>query len=281
MPAGLDGGALQGGAPRAVWFASESDPSVVSARSVAHELQCRRQAAHLVWNPFGGDVVQMVALTRAARLLDDPVGREGRVCAQIMVVASSLDPFTDSPMFGLDKIMSWLDSWHVPRRWPAGPPLPPPQSYDSARDRRVWARGGHFGSSQVPGAGRLDPGRIDIWRIIGRDETLGELPRPRAGSGADSEAESATGDPVTAAEPVTAAREPGPGARPAGPAPVPAGATRRANGRATRVGTAEPMDPLMGPSVHTPAVTPAGAPADVAVPGPSAAPVPARASIHS
>ncbi|WP_329521813.1 hypothetical protein [Spirillospora sp. NBC_01491] len=179
MPARQDGGALQGGAPRVVWFSSESDPRAVSARSVAADLVKEDRAAHLVWNPGSGEVLQLVPATRAGRLLgDDGAGREGRVCVQIMVVGHARAPFTGTLLAGLDPIMRWLDAWGVARHWLAGPPLPSPQSYHSRRDRRAWARGGHYGASQVPGADRPDPGGIDIRRITGPDTPLAPIPKP-------------------------------------------------------------------------------------------------------
>ena len=179
MPVKQDGGALRGGAPRVVWFSSGSDPRVVSARSVAADLMREQTPAHLVWNPCSGEIVQLVPVTRAAGLLGDTVGHEGRVCVQVMVVGHAHSPFTSTVLRGLEGITDWLDAWGVRRRWPAGPPLPSPQSYDSRRDRRAWARGGHFGASQVPGLHRPDPGGIDIRRITGPDTPITAVPRRR------------------------------------------------------------------------------------------------------
>lgn len=179
IPAKLDGGPLKGGAPRAVWFTSESDPKTVSCRSVAETLIRENRPAHLVWNPFEGDIFQLIAVTLAARLLPGDLGREGRVCVQIMVVGQVRTPFTDSPLKGLSELMNWLDSWKVPRRWPAGPPLQAPQSYQAARGRRAWARGGHFGHSQVPEEVGADPGGIDVLKLTGPETPMAEIPRPR------------------------------------------------------------------------------------------------------
>jgi hypothetical protein len=162
-----DGGPLQGGAPRAVWHTSENDPLSISARSVAERLEQRGRNAHLVWNPFTGQIMQMVPATQAALLLPYGVGREGRRCLQIVVVGSAREPFTGGAMKGIGMILDWLDGWQVPRRWPAGPPLPLPAAYDAGRERRSWARGGHFGVSQVPHAADPGPGAIDSDRITG------------------------------------------------------------------------------------------------------------------
>jgi hypothetical protein len=181
--AAVDGGPLKGGAPRAVWQALGADPQTVSARSVAQRLDQHGQPSHLVWNPLNGEIVQLIPIVRAARSLIWPEGEgsgswaeqpavaevtaEGRVCAQICVVAQADDPFTSGPLAGLQEIMRWLDSWGVPRNWPAGAPTSFPDSLATTRSRRLWARGGHFGASQVPGLSATGPGAIDIERLTG------------------------------------------------------------------------------------------------------------------
>jgi hypothetical protein len=178
-----DGGPLKGGAPRVVWHALEADPQTVSARSAAQRLDQREQASHLVWNPLNGEIVQLIPIVRAARSLGpldygSPAGgagraaaitatAEGRVCVQVCVVAFGREPFTAGPMTGLQQIQTWLDSWGVPRCWPAGPPAPFPDCVASVRSRRLWARGGHFGASQVPGIAATGPGPVDIERLTG------------------------------------------------------------------------------------------------------------------
>jgi hypothetical protein len=162
-----DGGSPGGGVPRAVWHTSENDPHRISARSVAQQLEKQGGNAHLIWNPCTGEIVQMVPVTRAALLLPDGVRREGRHSVQILVVGYAAVPFTDGPLNGVERIVAWLDIWKVPRHWPAGPPLRSPDAYHAARERRLWARGGHFGASQVPHTRMPGPGAVDIWRITG------------------------------------------------------------------------------------------------------------------
>ena len=177
-----DGGPLQGGAPRTVWHTSENDPLAISARSVAERLEQRGKNSHVVWNPRTGEIVQMVPATQAALLLPEGVGREGRRCLQIVVVGFAREPFTGGAMEGLETIMNWLDTWQVPRRWPAGEPLPPPEAYAAGQDRKPWSRGGHFGVSQVPHAKGPAPGAIDTGRITGHGRStelpLGEMTLP-------------------------------------------------------------------------------------------------------
>ncbi|MEY9210693.1 hypothetical protein NI17_014115 [Thermobifida halotolerans] len=172
-------GRSRGGAPRAVWCVSESDPDRWSARAAARQLDRTGRTAHLVWNPVTGDIAQLLPATAAAAGQLTPAGSvdralEGRVCILVQVVGRSPAPFTDSPLNGLTAILDWLDSWEIPRSWPAGPPGPLPPHRDDADRERLWAQGGHFGHSQVPGSAADGPGAIDVERM--RD---GRLPRPR------------------------------------------------------------------------------------------------------
>jgi hypothetical protein len=206
--AATDGGALKGGAPRTVWQALGSDPRTVSARSAAQRLDQLKRASHLVWNPLSGEIVQLIPVVRAGRSLGWPEGAEqlcqpnteqqrilgsrsplpppgslseinteGRLCVQICVVAFAWEPFTSGPMAGLQEILDWLYSWAMPRTWPAGRPAPFPHGHASYRNRRLWARGGHFGASQVPDWTATGPGAVDVERLTGRWRAAA-LPEP-------------------------------------------------------------------------------------------------------
>ena len=167
--------------------------NAVSVQSAAQRLVAEHRPCHLVWNPTTGEIAQLISVLRAGRALGAPdrldwtpvrihrrpenVNAEGRVCVQIGVLALAAEPFTNGPLVGVEAIMSWLDSWGVPRRWPGGQP----GSWTGGRvgggtsgggigavggraggadgSRAVWARGGHFGASQVPGCGHVGPGR--------------------------------------------------------------------------------------------------------------------------
>ena len=222
MPARHDGGALRGGAPRAVWCTGEHDPRFVSARSVAADLLKEGRPPHLVWHPGTGEIVQLLPVTRAARLLGDRVSHDGRVCAQIMVVGQARAPFTSALLTNVESIVEWLDAWGVPRRWPAGPPLPSPQSYHAHRGRKEWARGGHYGASQVPLVDRPDPGAIDVRRITGPDTPVAPIPRPRAPVGDGSAQSRLRSRPPHPADPVRQSQsDPPPTERPAPLPPTP------------------------------------------------------------
>ncbi|HET9079125.1 MAG TPA: hypothetical protein VFO01_01195 [Trebonia sp.] len=201
-----DGGPLTGGAPRAVWLTFGAAPGAVSVQSAASRLINEGRPCHLIWDPVTGDIAQLISVLRAGRALgaaDDldwapgrvraypeNVNAEGRVCVQVGVLGHPGNPFTNGRLAGVEAIVSWLDSWGVPRRWPAGRPegyyLDVPAAAAAIADRRsrvAWARGGHFGASQVPGCDNAGPGAIDIDLITGpHGLRVGDcdLPVPRA-----------------------------------------------------------------------------------------------------
>jgi hypothetical protein len=188
-----DGGHLGGGAPRVVWLTLGVDPRAISACSVAQRLVQEDRPCHLVWDPLTGDMAQLLPIVRAGCALGTPetidyapdllpyrqhgVNREGRLCVQIGVLGSSRDPFTSYQMIGLGEILAWLDSWQIPRRWPAGAPAPF-RATAKARSRALWALGGHFGASQVPDCESVGPGGIDIDQITSADVIRREVPEP-------------------------------------------------------------------------------------------------------
>ncbi len=198
-----DGGNLGGGAPRVVWLTFGADPKAVSAWSVAHRLMEEKRPCHLVWDPVAGDIVQMLPIVRAGCALgtrenidyapETParhvpgVNREGRLCVQIGVVSSPRVPFTSYQMIGLGEIMSWLDSWQVPRRWPAGAPAPF-RHPGKPRSRALWSLGGHFGASQVPACDSIGPGSIDIDQIVSATTPGGRIGEPLADCDLDRQA---------------------------------------------------------------------------------------------
>jgi len=207
--ADTDGGPLIGGAPRAVWLTLGTAPGAVSVQSAAQRLISERRPCHLIWDPVTGDVIQLISVLRAGRALGaadhldwapgrirvnpDNVNAEGRICVQVGVLGHPGQPFTDGALSGIEAIVSWLDSWGVARRWPAGRPegyrVDMPAAAAALADQRSrvqWARGGHFGASQVPGCENAGPGAIEVDRITGIHGPHGlqvrarGLPSPRA-----------------------------------------------------------------------------------------------------
>ena len=188
-----DGGQLGGGAPRVVWLTLGADPRLISVWSAAQRLNQENRPAHLVWDPVTGDIAQLLPIVRAGCALGTPehldyapdrlphpapeVNHQGRLCIQIGVLASPREPFTSYQMIGLGEILDWLDSWRIPRRWPAGAPAPYRHAVRS-RSWALWAQGGHFGASQVPDCDSIGPGGIDIDQLTGPGTIDRELAEP-------------------------------------------------------------------------------------------------------
>jgi hypothetical protein len=154
----------------------------VTVQSAAARLISEHRPCHLIWDPATGELGQLISVLRAGRALGavdgvgwapervrrepDRVNAEGRVNVQIGVLGRPGELFTAGPMLGIDVIMHWLDSWYVPRRWPGGKPGLGTAGH--GRSPAHWARGGHFGASQVPGCENTGPGAIDTDRVTGR-----------------------------------------------------------------------------------------------------------------
>jgi hypothetical protein len=206
-----DGGQMKGGAPRVVWLTLGADPQLISAHSAAERLIQVRRPCHIVWNPLTGHTVQLIPIVRAGLALGvagdidheeaagAPAGgyptgplaappnsgaadvhTEGRLCVQVGVVGFGWQAFTSGPLAGAGPILQWLDSWQIPRRWPAGRPAPFAHAHTVPRSRRLWACGGHFGASQVPCCLAAGPGAIDVERLTGVPaQQAADVPLPR------------------------------------------------------------------------------------------------------
>src|SRR5262249_49582165 len=86
-------------------------------------------------------------------------------------------------MIGLAAILAWLDSWRIPRRWPAGQPAPYRQ-LAPPRSPALWGLGGPFGAPPVPQGGNLRPGGIDIDHLTQLDASMAcELAEPGHANG--------------------------------------------------------------------------------------------------
>lgn len=170
--AGSYGWSLAGGARKFVLHSTESD----SYPGCVHDLAAYLDGwanPHVVWDPWTGDM----AMTGRADWAEGALlagNRDGEVVLQVEAVGRAgvvgKRPFADSPMKGWDKILAWADSWGVPRVFPAGLPLPYPQSYgyaNGSRNTEVWnSQGGYYGHSQVPQNDHGDPGVVDLARVF-------------------------------------------------------------------------------------------------------------------
>ena len=162
-----------------VWQALGADPRLISAHSAAQRLDQEGRPPHLVWNPLTGDIAQLIPVVRAVCLLGAPeslehgrsepgpsladaANRQGRLCVQVGVVAWAQKPFTDGPMYRVERILSWLHSWGVTVALARRPGRPVRADPHYRAQPRPLALGGHFGASQIPGWDAAGPGDIDI-----------------------------------------------------------------------------------------------------------------------
>lgn len=168
VPLPYDGGTFTVKTRRCVVHSTEG--STIEGAVAAYRAQ--GFCPHLTWDPTTGRIVQHLPFDIAASTLahkgDPHTNRLGAI--QIEVVGYARVPFTDGPCVGLDEIVALIDQLGVPRVWPAGPPLPYPQSYGAGngqRDPWLWSNvPGWYAHSQIPGNDHGDPGPIDIARIL-------------------------------------------------------------------------------------------------------------------
>lgn len=158
---------MVGGPPRVTWhitydsLRSDGTPAITHSR-VADYLNEKGYQVHLVWDPVTGDIIQELPADRGGAGLRNQSGgvqtnNMGEVNLQIEayftpgVVRGGVQymQLTDTPMVNFDKIMSWADSWGIPRVAPLGP---------GDRNSSVWVnQAGHYGHFNVPENDHSDP----------------------------------------------------------------------------------------------------------------------------
>lgn len=152
--------------PRATWHITadrlDDDGVQPPFDNVSAYLERVAYCPTLMWDPFTGLVRQYYPADVGARALTR-WNQDGAVNIQIETYfaygvnrdGKRYATVADTPCKGLDRILAWLDSWGIPRVWPAGVP----QLSGNKQDAELWnTRAGHFGHSQVPGETHSDPG---------------------------------------------------------------------------------------------------------------------------
>jgi hypothetical protein len=169
--AGAYGWSYGGGPRKFILHSTETDSAPGCVDQLAHYLDGWANP-HVVWDPWTGDMAMCGRADWAGGALAAG-NRDGSVVLQVEAVGRAgvvgQRPFTDSPMLGWDKILAWADSWDIPHVFPAGLPLPYPQSYGAGSPRPwdVWQNAsGFYGHSQVPGNDHGDPGLVDLRKIF-------------------------------------------------------------------------------------------------------------------
>lgn len=152
--------------PRVIWHITwdqlKPDGSQPQFSAVAGYLQREGYCPHLMWNPFTGYIEQYYPADQSARALA-AWNQDGAVCIQVeifftpgcVVDGVKYEDVSDTPLKGYSELLSWLDSFGIPRVWPLGSP----QWKDNSRDPQVWnTQAGHYGHCNVPDNTHTDPG---------------------------------------------------------------------------------------------------------------------------
>lgn len=130
---------------------------------------------HFCGNPITGDLVQMLPADVGAYTLANAPGgpetnRAGSIHMQIEMLAEAREPWTEyatpAGWAMVARLMDFLESWGIPRVWPAGQPA---ATAAGPHNRIGPGPPGHYGHSQwkdqEPSL-HWDPGALDIRRIL-------------------------------------------------------------------------------------------------------------------
>jgi hypothetical protein len=159
-------GSLIGGPAKCTLHTTESNPEKTTAMAVAKWMAANKPGSvyTLLVHPITGETVQMLSAAGSAKALSNrPRGvetnRRGKVHIQVSVVARAADPFTRFPMPGWERVLDWIDSWGVPRKWYGSPP----KGVLDHVTTDVWNNSsGWAGHCCVPENLHHDPGAIDL-----------------------------------------------------------------------------------------------------------------------
>lgn len=184
---GVIGGAMEGGKPRCTQHTVECPPGRGYFLSMGAYLVRAATEPQLLYDPQSDSLGQFGPLDQSARALRNAgsvrTNRTGTVNIQVEVCAYASRPWTTgfnpSEKPNYLRMIAAIDSWNVPRDWPAGAPQAYPGDHDD-RDMWTWTnRAGYFGHSQVPGNDHGDPGAIDITKCPPRGEASQPSEPPR------------------------------------------------------------------------------------------------------
>ena len=146
---------------KVVWHTSESGNDSRAIDGVADWVKHVEGEYTLLWNPYTGQISQMMAAdVGAAAVMNGytiPANRHGKVCIQVCVIGRAADaPLSKSPMKNRRYVMEWLDSWGIPRK----------DITNNNRSVDAWTKSGHTTHRSAPKPNdHTDPGNIN-WRKL-------------------------------------------------------------------------------------------------------------------
>ena len=130
---------------------------------------------HFCGSIITGGLVQMLPANVSAYTLENAPGgvetnRAGRIHMQIEMLAEAREPWTEyatpEGWAMVARLMDFLESWGIPRVWPAGRPA---ATSGGPHNRIGPGPSGHYGHSQWRDqpSRHWDPGAVDTVRILG------------------------------------------------------------------------------------------------------------------
>jgi len=160
----VTGGTMEGQPLRSVvWHTSESGHEPGAIRGVASWVKQQGSEYHLLWNPWTGELLQLIAASQSARALRNAsagyrTNRKGTRLIQVCVVGRTAErPLAGgSPLIGWDGLRAWLASHGIPETDRTG-----------SRGRARWESSGVHRHADAPGNDHTDPGPIDFARLYG------------------------------------------------------------------------------------------------------------------
>lgn len=154
----VQGGTMDGKPGRhVVWHTSESGNGPGAIRGVANWVKQQRSEYHLLWNPWTGEFLQLIAASQSARALKNDGGyrtnRQGQLRVQVCIVGRTADkPLAGgSPLKRWPELRAWLADLGIPEIGRTG-----------SRSRALWEQPGHHRHADAPGNDHTDPGPIQF-----------------------------------------------------------------------------------------------------------------------
>jgi len=161
----VSGGTMEGQPWRSVVFhTSESGNDSGAIRGVADWVKRQSSEYHLLWNPWHGQYLQLIAASQSARALRNAsssyrTNRKGTRLIQVCIIGRTADkPLAGgSPLEGWPDLLAWLDSHQIPHTDRTG-----------SRSRALWEKSGVHRHADAPGNDHTDPGPIDFDLLYGQ-----------------------------------------------------------------------------------------------------------------
>lgn len=175
-------GAMNGGPSRVTWHTTSNE----NDHTFKNELGWFKNggvshAPHLLWDPFTGEIAQFFPANSRSLSLQNAglvkTNRTGKYNIQIEIVFTAGEvvngkiykTVAETPCKNLDKIVAWLKSLGINEKWPAGSPS---GLHRQGVSTEFWLNnGGHYGHSQIPGNGHVDPGVMPNLFVVAKPPT--------------------------------------------------------------------------------------------------------------